>query len=161
MSSLRSFTYGLLAAVWITSSGCGPNLVKVGGKVTVDGTPVKEGSIMFCPTTPGRPATARIMEDGTFTLSFENPGDGLPPGEYRVVIVADVWKEGKRTKQQEYDEANLKKQGIDDPSSVQAGGILTHIVPPEYNDIKTTPLTRTVDRTTTHFEFDIAYRKKK
>jgi hypothetical protein len=70
-------------------------------------------------------------------------GDGLPVGNYKVVIVADVWKEGKKSRQQEYDEANLKKQGIVDTSTL-GGGTLTHVVPPVYNDIATTPLTQNV-----------------
>jgi hypothetical protein len=128
----------------------------------VDGVPVTEGTIMFYPVNKGRPATARILQDGTFTLSYERPGDGLPVGEYKVVIVADVWKEGPKTRQQEYDEANLKKQGIVEPS-VQKGGTLVHVVPPEYNDIGSTPLTQTVARGSgpQQFVFDIPSKKKK
>lgn len=152
----------LLAAVILTLTGCGSKLQPAGGKVLVDGNPVKEGTVMFCPVAKGRPATARIMEDGSFTLSFERPGDGLPPGEYKVVIVADIWKEGQKTAAQAYDEANLKRQGIQE-ASTNAGGILIHVVPPEYNDITTTPLTQTVARSSEpqHFVFDIQSKKKR
>lgn len=151
-----------LAVALAAVCGCGTKLQPAGGKVLVDGVPVKEGTVMFVPTTPGRPATARIMEDGSFTLSFEKPGDGLPVGEYKVVIVADIWKEGKKTKQQELDEANLKKQGIMDTSTL-TGGVLIHVVPPEYNDIKTTPLTQNVASSNSpqQFVFDISTKAKK
>lgn len=128
----------------------------------VDGAAVKEGTIMFYPVNKGRPATARILEDGSFTLSYQRPGDGLPVGEYKVVIVADIWKEGKKTRQQEYDEANLKRQGITDTSTL-TGGTLIHVVPPEYNDISTTPLTQTVARSASpqQFVYDIPSKGKK
>src|SRR5262245_59539572 len=103
---------GLFGLVFVVFTACGPKLQPAGGKVLVNGGPVTEGTVMFYPVAKGRPATARIMGDGSFTLSYEKPGDGLPPGEYKVVIVADVFQPGVKTKQQEYDEANLKRQGI-------------------------------------------------
>src|SRR5437867_7022068 len=118
MTIVRKATSGfMLVAVLMALPGCGTKLQPAGGKVLVDGIPVKEGTVMFCPVNKGRPATARIMDDGSFTLSFARPGDGLPPGDYRVVIVADIWKEGRKTAAQEYDEANLKRQGIQDTST--------------------------------------------
>ncbi len=161
--TFRSTNALLLVVILAAAIGCGVKLQPAGGKVLVDGNPVKEGTIMFCPTQKGRPATARIMEDGSFTLSFERPGDGLPAGDYRVVIVADIWKEGKKTKLQEYDEANMKRQGIVGEPSVLASGTLIHVVPPEYNDIATTPLTQTVASSSApqHFVFDISSKGKK
>jgi hypothetical protein len=162
MTRTRGFIGCLFATLLVACVGCGVKLQPAGGKVLVDGKPVQEGTIMFCPTAKGRPATARILEDGSFTLSFEKPGDGLPLGDYRVVIVADVWKEGKKTKAQELDEANMKRQGIIDTSTL-TGGTLIHVVPPEYNDITTTPLTQTVSSSSTpqHFVFDIHTKNKK
>jgi hypothetical protein len=133
----------LCAAALAACVGCGTRLQPAGGKVLVDGKPVKGGTIMFYPVNKGRPASARILEDGSFALSYERPDDGLPVGDYKVVIVSDVWKEGKKSRKQEYDEANMKRQGIVDTSAL-SGGTLTHIVPPVYNDITTTPLTQTV-----------------
>ena len=155
--------WGCLGAAALAAClGCGSGLQPAGGKVLVGGTPVKGGSVMFYPASKGRPATARILEDGSFTLSYERPGDGLPVGEYKVVIVADVWKEGKKTRQQEYDEANLKRQGIVDTSTL-SGGTLIHVVPAEYNDISTTPLTQTVASSGSpqHFVYNIPSKGKK
>jgi len=163
MTKIHRAAGGCFFAAGLTVlAGCGTKLQPAGGKILVDGNPVKEGTVMFCPVNKGRPATARIMEDGSFTLSFAQPGDGLPPGDYRVVIVADIWKEGRKTAAQEYDEANLKRQGIQD-TSTNAGGILIHVVPPEYNDVATTPLTQTVasSREPQHFVYDIPSKRKK
>lgn len=152
---------GLFAAALLACAGCGTRLQPAGGKVLVDGVPVREGTVMFYPVGGGRPATARIVEDGSFTLSYERPGDGLPAGEYKVAVVADVWKEGRKTREQEYDEANLRRQGIVDTSAL-TGGTLIHVVPPEYNDISTTPLTQTVAGSglPQQFVFDIPSKKK-
>ena len=53
-------------------------------------------------------------------------------------------------------------QGVQD-TSTNAGGILIHVVPPEYNDVTTTPLTQTVASSSSpqHFLFDISSKKKK
>ena len=104
------------------------------------------------------------IENGAFTLSYERQGDGLPAGEYKVVITADVWEKAKtKTKQQEIEEAQMKKQGIVDPDSLMAGGVLTHIVPPEYNDQKSTPLTQKIELSTApqQFVYEIQNKKKK
>jgi hypothetical protein len=144
-------------------SGCGKTIQPAGGKVLVDGVPVKDGAVTFYPVQPGRPASASVMEDGTFTLSFDSPNDGLPPGDYKVTIVADVWKETVSAKQKEAMEAMLKKQGAIDDAALMSAGQLIHIVPPEYNDIATTPLkeTVTVSSEPLEFIFDIPSKKKR
>jgi hypothetical protein len=148
----------VLAAAAVALAGCGSKLQPAGGKVLVDGVPVTEGTIMFYPVATGRPATARILADGSFTLSFEKPGDGLPPGEYKVAIVADIWKESKvKSKLQLYEEAMMKKNNVEGDVSSHATGELIHVVPPEYNHITSTPLTQTVVRSgePQQFVFDI------
>ncbi len=142
--------------------GCGRTIQPAGGKVMVDGVPVKDGVVTFYPVEPGRPATASVMEDGTFTLSFENPDDGLPPGDYKVTIVADVWKETTSPQQKQAMEAMLKKQGAIDSPELMTAGTLTHIVPPRYNTLDTTPLKETVTKSSKPLEFifDIPSKKK-
>jgi hypothetical protein len=152
------------AALALFLTGCSaPHLQKAGGKVLVDGVPVKGGTIMFYPTTKGRPATGSIAGDGSFTLSFAQPDDGLPPGDYKVVIVADIWKVSKvKSKAQLDDEALMKKAGIEGEPSLYAGGELVHVVPTAYNTIESTPLTQTVARSSDpqHYVFDIPSKKK-
>ena len=164
ISSINRSCYGCvgLGLLLVTfATGCGTNLQPAGGQVSVDGTPVKDGTIMFYPVAGGRPATGVIIE-GDFKLSFENPGDGLPPGDYKVVIVADIWKEAKaKTKAQEIEEAQAKKSGAIEQTSTAAAGELIHVVPPIYNDIKTTPLTQKVaaSGSAENYKFDLPSKK--
>lgn len=105
-----------------------------------------------------------VIIDGSFSMSFERPEDGLPPGEYKVVIVADTWKESKgKSKAQEIEEEQMKKSGAIEQISLANLGELTHVVPPIYNDLKTTPLTQTVKKSsvTESYVFDIPSKKKK
>ena len=110
--------------------GCdaaGDGRVNVTGTVkNADGsTPTGESALIwFEPTSEGRPASGSIESDGSFTLMTERPGDGVAPGEYKVVL--KVWK-------------NYREQ--------------TPGVPPQYTDAATTPLTATVDEDHRHFDF--------
>jgi hypothetical protein len=82
----------VLTAAFVTVAGCGPanglNLVKVSGKVTYKGQPVKNGTVFFMPDegkkTVGPAAVGSITSDGSYTLSTESPGDGVVVGEHRV-----------------------------------------------------------------------------
>jgi hypothetical protein len=61
----------------------------VRGTVTLeDGTPLTRGLVIFERVDGGPPVTARgnIQEDGRYELSTERPGDGAPPGLYKVAI---------------------------------------------------------------------------
>jgi hypothetical protein len=69
-------------------AGCGGKS-PVRGTVTLDdGTPVAKGMVVFERTDAGQPVTARgeIKPDGRFELSTDKPGDGVPPGTYKVLI---------------------------------------------------------------------------
>jgi hypothetical protein len=76
----------------LVTAGCGesgPEMARVRGKVTYTGQPVPKGTITFQAATPGgRNATGAIVEDGSYELQTENPGDGAIVGEYRVAITA-------------------------------------------------------------------------
>jgi hypothetical protein len=78
-------------ALLVTLAGCGRGHYPVHGKVTFpDGTPLTEGLVMFetSGAGDGMPVSARgeIQADGRFELSTHKPGDGVPPGTYRVLI---------------------------------------------------------------------------
>jgi len=75
----------VLAALLL--SGCGQRLVQVEGVIQVDGKPLEKGAMVtFSPLGDTRPATAVTDETGTFRLQTFKPGDGVMPGEYKVVI---------------------------------------------------------------------------
>jgi hypothetical protein len=84
----------LLVAALTTLSACGPgnglNLVKVSGKVTYKGEPVKNGTVFFKPDeakgTVGPAAVGSIISNGTYVMSTESAGDGAIVGNHKVGI---------------------------------------------------------------------------
>jgi hypothetical protein len=81
--------FGLTACLF-SATGCANKLYPVRGTVTFeDGTPVSAGLVVF-ETQDGKHgvmARGRIQGDGSYQLSTERPGDGVPPGKYRVRLV--------------------------------------------------------------------------
>ncbi|MBA4191645.1 MAG: hypothetical protein C0467_27005 [Planctomycetaceae bacterium] len=76
-------------ALTILSIGCkSDSLVPIEGQVTVDGIPVAEGtSVLLAPLGDHKPAHGKTGADGVFRVYTHVPGDGVMPGEYRVVLV--------------------------------------------------------------------------
>jgi hypothetical protein len=78
----------LAVLLLLGAAGCGSGLYPVQGKVTLDdGTSVTGGIVVF-ESRGEQPITARgeIQPDGKYQLSTHKPGDGVPPGKYRVLI---------------------------------------------------------------------------
>lgn len=70
-------------------TGCGPSKYPVRGAVALDdGTPVTRGLVVFERVDGGPPIAARgnIGPDGRYELSTDRPGDGVPPGRYKVLV---------------------------------------------------------------------------
>jgi len=78
------------AGVIALAAGCGdgrPARVPVAGRVLIDGEPVPHGMIkLVSPDT--RAAMGRLDDQGRFTLTCFEPGDGVVPGTHRVEITA-------------------------------------------------------------------------
>ena len=73
----------------LSVAGCGSGMYPVRGTVTLeDGTPLPRGLVIFERVDGGPPLTARgnIQAGGRYELSTERPGDGAPPGRYKVAI---------------------------------------------------------------------------
>jgi hypothetical protein len=128
--SRRLLLYALLLAVYPLCAGCGSgepfDYVPVKGKVTwEDGTPIKEApwvEVTFYSQTPPkdpkinpRPGIAKAdPNDGTFkNATSHKVDDGIVPGPHKVTITT-------------FDNGHGQIKGI---------------VPPEYEDQTTTPLT--------------------
>jgi hypothetical protein len=94
--SLREFAYrgsiALFALIAVSfAAGCGgAPRSKVTGKVTMNGQPVKGGSLSFAPLATdsksnAKPATAEVQEDGTFVVGTDKPDDGAAIGKHQVL----------------------------------------------------------------------------
>jgi hypothetical protein len=85
----RRWVTALVACLALGLGGCGPKMYPVKGAVTLDGgAPLAKGLVIFERVEGGPPLTARgnVQADGRYELSTERPGDGVPPGRYKVAI---------------------------------------------------------------------------
>lgn len=125
---------GLAAAALasVLLSGCSdgrPRRVRVSGRVTIDGQPLRSGFVRLVPDN-ARPSVGRIEEDGSFTLTTFAREDGSVPGQHRVAVVA-------------YDESNPAQ--------------LRWLVPKKYNHPTTSGLTVDVTGPTNSLEIELTW----
>src|SRR5262249_11544025 len=108
-----------MLALSATLASCGPRggpaLYPVTGKVTYKGEPAAGAQVVLAPDGPpapgapgggGEPPSAIVEEDGRFTVSSGDRGDGAPPGKYKVLI---TWRTGLAADAAKADEATAKK----------------------------------------------------
>lgn len=75
-------------------NGCGgssgPPLARVSGVITIDGKPLRTGSVQFIPDadkgTTGRMAVGSIDAKGNYTLTTQKSGDGAQIGHHIVLV---------------------------------------------------------------------------
>lgn len=83
-------TIGLLTLLALT--GCGPSGIgRVSGKVTLDGSPVGQATVLFQPT-GGRPSYGKTDAGGNYSLNYEPRVQGALVGEHSVQIRTG-WKD--------------------------------------------------------------------
>lgn len=91
MVFLRAITWRLLLLSGaFLLAGCGPRLeaYPVSGTVSLpDGSPLAAAIVSMDSADQSVSATARTDEQGRFSMTTLRPGDGLPRGTYRVVVV--------------------------------------------------------------------------
>ena len=112
-------------------------MTKAGGTIKYKGKHLEAGTIEFYPVNGGRTARANIEPDGSFTVSYRKPGDGLPPGEYKVAVISVKEKSPKKS-------VTTEDGQDDDRAYAQTSGPTINVVPAIYNNIETTPLRQTV-----------------
>jgi len=71
-----------------------PKLVKVNGKIKLNGQPLTAGSIHFHPSltntfTKDNPSSI-LQEDGSFNMKTFPYGDGVSPGEYKITLAPQL-----------------------------------------------------------------------
>jgi len=70
-------------------TGCaakGPELAKVNGKVTLDGNPLPNVTVMLNPMQGGRPSLGTTESDGSFVLYHTSGRKGVELGEHEVFV---------------------------------------------------------------------------
>jgi len=83
---MNKIAFGFLLVLF---AGCGSGMQPVRGKVTLpDGKPAAGSQVVFESEQEGKKISARgdVQGDGTFELSTFKPGDGVPPGKYKVQV---------------------------------------------------------------------------
>ena len=120
----------LIVLCCLVAVGCsrGPQPVPVSGTVSYQGQRLVNGFVMFnlAERGEGRPARGRIGEDGSFSMSTFEPGDGVMPAEY--IITVRSWVPGSAPS----------------PEDERAGAYVTYSIPERYRDPRTSGLKQTV-----------------
>lgn len=78
-------------ALLLGVAGCGTRRYPVSGRVTFpDGTPLTAGKVVFEGEVGGKTVMARgaIQPDGSYQLFVSEPGDGVPAGKYRALVLS-------------------------------------------------------------------------
>ncbi|MBQ9372246.1 MAG: hypothetical protein IJU03_08650 [Thermoguttaceae bacterium] len=130
---MKSHAYRFLAllsvVLMITAVGCGK--AKVKGTVTFnDGTPLDIGVVNFVNDTTL--CKGAINEKGEYEMRTFKPGDGVPPGTYKVYITQTM-KFGESGRE-------IKTGDV----TVEALGISTNLISPKYSNPDASGLTITV-----------------
>ena len=90
-SSFARLILVLLASVGVVGCGGKQQRYQVAGHIVLDdGTPVVGASLSLESQDGTIHATAITNENGEFALGALKPGDGLPAGEYRALVMSAV-----------------------------------------------------------------------
>jgi hypothetical protein len=110
----------LLIVLGCSDDGLGKRY-SVSGNVTYKGAPVQTGTISFVPEDKeGRGAHGQI-ENGSYSLTTQTPGDGAFPGKYTVTVDTREVDEGERKAATEQFAKEKKIEGlVEVPQEVQA-----------------------------------------
>jgi len=87
-----------VVALSLFVTGCGPSgpeIAYVTGRVTMDGKPLANATVVFIPEN-GRPAGARTDADGKYVLNFTEDRRGAIPGKNSIRITTQ--REGSQDK---------------------------------------------------------------
>lgn len=91
VSTIKRNLYFTFLCLFVASlsAGCGskgPKIAYVTGRVTMDGKPLADATVVFIPE-DGRPAGATTDEDGNYVLNFSGGRKGALPGLSTVRIM--------------------------------------------------------------------------
>jgi hypothetical protein len=148
MVAYRGFRLAVcgLCLIVLVSGVCGcshrnpQNRRAISGAVTLDGVPLKNGSISFQPEQRGGISSGAPIADGKYSIATDK---GLPVGKYKVMIFAPVPGGGQP--------AAGALPG--DPT-----GPAGELIPPEYN-VKSDKFIEVTEKGPYEFKFEIVTKK--
>ncbi len=127
----------ILAAV-----GCGRNVPAEGRVIfSHDGSPLTAGMVLFDDGKMN--ARGVIDKDGTFVMSSLKKNDGLPPGTYRVSIVAA------------YELLPCPENEDDDPSNDIYPPPQIRLIDEKYENVETSGIVVDVEKSTKSYEITV------
>ena len=126
--------------------GCGPGnplgRKAVSGKITLNGQPLKSGSIEFSPQAKDGVNSGATITDGAYSIVTEK---GLPVGKYTARIFSTMARD-----------PSTVKDLPPGPATTPAG---IDLIPPEYGS-QSTQIVEVTDDKPNEFNFDITTRRR-
>ncbi len=147
--SLGILLLGLAGCGGANNSSQLPETAPVMGVVNLNGAPLQWATVTFVPSgnTKGVECVGLTDESGKYSLKQIRGSEGVPPGEYRVVINQLVTSEG----------APYKPGSEIAP--ITAGAV--EALPLKYSNVEKTTLTANVSQSGGEFPFELQVKKKK
>lgn len=149
-----------LALTVVSIVGCGePRVVNISPRFTIDGQPLQEASVTFIRIDGdgGRAAFGVTDDEGVALLTTYSPNDGVPPGEYRVVVIKAP-ANAHTYEEVEVDASSPEEVLRKSSMNLNQGTRLKRVrslLPEHYSDPGTTPLTCTVTASSENPEFEL------
>ena len=125
----------------VSQTGCDKNkvdMVRIKGKVTIDGAPVEQGAIKFYPEDGDTPGGGGGIQNGTYTAN-------VPPGKKKVLIT------GFKV---------VGKEKLYDTPDSPTTDTLEPTVPAVYNSLYNSPLKADVTKETKELNFELDSKAK-
>ena len=137
----------LVLALLLAASGCGRQaLVKLEGKVTLDGKPLEGATVTFAPEGgAGSPASGLTGSDGVFYLTTRTSGDGVAPGAYKVTVTKAAGSEVAGMQQPNPSDPQAMAKAMKEfsekhKSAPDSGQKKGQIIPAQYANVEKSPL---------------------
>jgi len=86
-TTLALMVIGMAGLLGCSDDGLGKRY-SVSGKVTYKGQPLEKGLISFISSAPDGRSASGTIENGNYTLTTQDPGDGAFAGQYIVTIAS-------------------------------------------------------------------------
>lgn len=87
---------GLITVLLVVGCQRSGKVTVTGRVVRADGTPLQGATVIARSDENGKWAKGTTDTDGRYELGAAKAGDGIPPGDYRVIIMEDLGDSGRK-----------------------------------------------------------------